>query len=1026
MNLAEIAIKNRAVAYFVLFLLLAGGILSYFNMGWLEDPEFTVKTAIISVAYPGASAEEVELEVTDRIETKLQEMEEIDNIYSLSRPGLAIIKVDIKEEYWSDRLPQIWDVMRKKIRDMEDSLPPGVVKPQIRDDFGYVFGFMLAISGDGFSAAELEEYAKNLRKELSLVKGVARVDLWGVQEKQIYIEVAESQLTQLGITMEDLYQTLHLQNKVVDAGSLDIMSSRLRIAPTGVFESPEDIRNIVFSPGRHNPEGKDELIRLGDIAVVRPGYAEPPRNLMRFNGKPSLALAMAPVDGTNVVDVGKAMDVRLKDLMTEVPEGIKVTKVAWQADRVEESIHDFLINLGESVVIVFVVLTLSMGWLEGLIIGASGLVMAILGTFIVMWILGIDLHRVSLGALVIAMGMMVDNAIVVVDGFIVRRKQGMDRVRAAVESASTPAWALLGATVAASMAFFPIFFSKVATGEYAGSLFSVVAISLVLSWILSQTVTPLMCMTLLSDPKKNGENGDVYGGRFYRLFRTILQKTIRFRIFFIGGMALLLVVAIGGFSKVPIMFFPDSSRLQVMIDFWEPEGTTIQETSASLREVEARLLEHRQVKNISSFIGEGPPRFYLPVSPEIPYPSYAQIIVNTKTLEGVTDVMNDIEPWLKENYPHALSRVRRYSVGYWDDWKFEARFSGPAEADPAVLRLLAGQGVAILEASPYAKEVRTNWRQPVKKIVPVYNQNKGRWTGVSRQDLADTTKRAFDGLVIGQFRQEDDLIPLVLRYQEEERRMVPATLGQLQVTPSLSSKSLPLAQVTERMDVVWEDPIIWRWNRRRAITVQCSPNGVTFPTLRDSVLADFEKITLPSGYKLEWDGEYDSSSRARNGLLPGVIPAMVMMSLVIVMLFNAFRPPLVITMAIPFAFIGITFGLLITDQSFGFMAIIGAMSLSGMMIKNAVILLDQVGLNLKNGMEPYHAVVESSVSRLRPVVNAAATTVLGMAPLLQDVFWVSMVVTIMFGLAFGTILTMVVVPVLYTILYQIKTPKDGA
>ncbi|GAB6909250.1 efflux RND transporter permease subunit VmeI [Desulfosarcina cetonica] len=1026
MTLPEIAIKRKPITLFVAALLLLGGIMSYLNMGWLEDPEFTIKTAVISVAYPGASAEEVEMEVADRIETKLQEMEEIDNISSLSRPGLAIIKVDIKEKYWFYRLSQIWDVMRKKIRDVAATLPPGTATPQIKDDFGYVFGFLLAISGEGFTAAEIERCAKNLRKELKLVNGVARVDLWGVREKRIYIEAAESQLTQLGITKEDLFQTLQLQNKVVDAGSLDIGSNRLRIAPTGAFQAPDDIRNIVFSPGRRNPRGKDELIRLGDIATVKSGYADPPRNLMRFNGKPALMLALAPVDGANVVEVGQTIDRRLKEISAKLPAGIQVTKFTWQADRVEESIHGFLINLGESVLIVLLVLTISMGWRAGLIVGVSGLVLAILGTFIVMWTVEINLHRISLGALVVAMGMMVDNAIVVVDGFIVRRKQGMERARAAIESASMPAWALLGATVAACMAFFPIFFSKTSAGEYAGGLFSVIAISLLLSWLLSQTITPLMCMTLLPDPKKTNASADVYGGRFYHLFRTFLHKAIRFRVFFLGGMVLLFIASIGGFGQVPIMFFPDSSRQQVMIDFWEPEGTTIQKTSTDLKGVESRLLKLPQVENISSFIGEGPPRFYLPVSPEQPYPSYAQIIVNTKTLEGVGDVMKDVEPWLKENYPHALTRVRRYGVGPSDDWKFEARFSGPAEADPVILRSLAQKGMVILEASPYAKEVRTNWRHPVKKIVPVYDQKKGRWTGVSRQDLADTTQRAFDGLVVGQFREGDDLIPLVLRHREEERRAVAEHLGQLQVTPSLSTKSVPLAQVTQGVHVAWEDPIIWRWDRRRAITVQCSPKGVTLPTLRDSVLADFNKIELPPGYKLAWDGEYDSSKRAANGLMPGVVPATVTMALVIVMLFNAFRPPMIIILAIPFAFIGITCGMLLTGKPFGFMAILGAMSLSGMMIKNAVVLLDQVDINLKDGMKPYPAVVEAAVARLRPVLNAAATTVFGMTPLLQDVFWESMAVTIMFGLAFGTILTMVVVPVLYTFLYRLYPRRQRA
>jgi len=1022
MSLVELAIDKKPVTYFATFLIIVAGIASFFNLGWLEDPEFSVKTAAITTVYPGASAEQVELEVTDRIELKLQEMQEIKNIYSESRPGLSIIKVDIKDAIWSDMLPQTWDVLRKKIGDIQHTLPPGTSKPSVGDDFGYVFGFLLSVTGDGYTYAELESYVKQLRKELSLVEGVARIDLWGTQDKRIYLDGSQSQLATMGLTAADLQKTLQLQNKIVDAGSIEIQDERLRVAPTGAFSQAQDIAELTVTASKLNPRGKSELLHLKDVVTVTEGYAEPARKLMRFNGQPSIAIALAPIGGTNVVTVGKAIDQRLAELQENLPIGIEINKVSWQSDSVAESIKAFMINLVEAVVIVLIVLAVSMGIRVGIIIGVSGLVVAILGTFIVMTIAGIDLQRVSLGALIISMGMMVDNAIVIVDGFIVKLKQGVERRQAVIEAASVPSWPLLGATIVACMAFYPIFTSTASTGEYAGSLFTVVFISLMFSWVLSQTVTPLMCMAMLPDPEK-GDDEDIYGSTFYQKFRSLLTVLIKYRVVFMGSMVGLLVLSVIGFRYVPVIFFPESSRQQIMIDYWEPEGSIIKQVSSNLKDIEDKLQAHSQVESVSSFIGQGPPRFYLPVNPESPHSSYAQLVVNTKSLDGVDDVISEMTPWFAENYPDALIRVRKYPVGSFNDWKFEARFSGPAEADPEVLRSLANQGLALLEKSPYTLESRTNWRQRVKKVVPEYDQARGRWSGISRDDVARSSKRSFDGVTVGQFRQGDDLIPIVLRHNESERKQAATNLETLQVLSPYGADAVPLSQVTKSVNIAWEDPVIWRWDRRRAITVQASPKvGVTTPTLRADVLAGFEAIKLPPGYQLDWKGEYDSSTTSQNGLKPGMVPALIIMTFIIIVLFNAYRPPLIIFLVIPFALIGITFGLLGTGTAFGFMAVLGAMSLAGMMIKNAIVLLDQVTLNLEEGMTAFNAVVEAAVSRLSPVVNAAATTVFGMAPLLQDGFWVSMAVTIMFGLAFGTVLTMVVVPVLYAIFYKVQVP----
>lgn len=945
-------------------------------------------------------------------------MTELKNVYSISRPGLSIIKVDIKSQYWAARLPQVWDVLRKKVADVEPTLPPGAEKPKVGDDFGYVFGFLLAVSSDGYSYAELERYVKDMRKELSVVQGVARVDLWGVQEKRIYLDVSTAQLSALGLTPEQIMQTLQSQNLVVDAGRVDYQTQRLRVAPTGEFQSPADIGDLAIAG---TSAERDEIVRVRDIATVSFGYADPPAKLLRHSGRQAIALALAPAAGENVVRVGRAIDRRITELVADLPVGIGVERISWQSDQVSESIRAFLISLVESVAIVLALLALTMGLRAGIIIGISGLVFPILGSFVVMSVMGIDLHRVSLGALIIAMGMMVDNAIVVTDGIMVRIAQGMDRKQAAIEAATGPAWPLLGATVVACMAFYPIFASTYDTGEYAGSLFTVVAISLLLSWVFCETVAPLLCIAMLPAPKPGQAQTSPYQTPFYDRFRGLLALAIRYRVLFLGSMVGLLVLSVLGFRFVPQLYFPDSSRLQVMVDYWAPEGTRIQQTDADVRRIEEFMQEHAATASVSAFIGQGPPRFYLPVSAEDPYTSYAQVIANTKSLAGVDQLVAATDAWVRENVPEAMVRVRKYAVGAFDDWKIEARFSGPANADPVTLRRLAEEGASILRDCPLAKEVRTNWRERVPALVPRYNQERGRWARVSRDDLARATRRASDGVVVGQYRQEDDLIPIVARNVETERQRAATSLEDLQVTPRLSTHAVPVSQVVDGIGTPWEDPIIWRWDRRRAITVQCSPNGVTAPTLRNAVLAKFQDIQLPPGYRLDWDGEYWSAKQSQEALAPGIVPAVVIMLFILVALFNGFRPMLICVLVIPFVMIGITGGLLLTRTPFGFIALLGAMSLSGMMIKNVVVLLDEVNANLAKGLKPYDAVVESAVSRLNPVVNAAGTTVLGVLPMLQDVFWVALAVTVFFGLIVGTVLTMVVGPTLYAVLYRIPS-----
>ena len=1053
MNLTRFAIENKTLTQFITFLLVVGGIWSYFNLGQLEDPDFTVKTAVVITQYPGASPEEVELEVTDRIETAIQEMPQLRYLTSYSRAGLSIVKIDMQQEFWADRLPQVWDEMRSKVGDIVSSFPPGVLEPDIIDDFSFVFGFVLAVTGDGYSYEELENYVKDIRKELSLVPGVSRVDLWGVQPKVVYLDISESQIAELKISIEDILATLATQNMVVDGGAVEVPGKRLRIELTGEFDTPAEIGDLVLrrsgldtvvnstiqltpyaesiessgligqaSSGSNARVRAGEIIRVKDVATVRQGYLEPPINQMRYQGQPAIAIQLANIPGGNLVDTGEALDARLDEIIADLPAGIEVDKFAWQSDIVRESVNAFVINLAEAVLIVLVVLALAMGWRMGLIIGWA-LIVTILGTFIVMKGLDISLQRVSLGAMVIALGMMVDNAIVVADNMSVALARGKKPVEAAIEAASKPSIALIGATIVAASAFYPIYAATTDTGEYAATLFLVVFISLFLSWVVAMTVTPLNCIALLKPPENQDAETDPYDSGFFRFYRRLLEGAIRLRVLTIGGLTALLVAAVVGFGGIPQQFFPDSTRTQFRIDYWAPQGTPIQDVSAALEGIEDKIVDDPRVKNVGTFIGSGGPRFYLPVDPELPYPEYGQLIVNTHDLDGVNALVAELDPWLSEHYGEALTRVRKYTVGPGDDWPFELRISGPAEADMATLRRLAEEGMAILEASPYAKHVRTDLRQRVQKVVTDYNQERGRWSVVSRANIAQATQRAYDGTPVGLFREGDDILPIIARGVDQERQRAAAQLDGIQVQPSLGLKSLPLGQVSDEIRVEWEDPIIVRFQRRRQAAVQASPDGVTFPALHADVIDQIEAMELPPGYSMFWDGEVHSTRDAQTSLIPGLVPAVVLMAVIIVALFNAIRPALIIALTIPFAIIGVTAILLPTQTPFGFMALLGAMSLAGLMIKNAIVLMDEINANLAAGDSPYDATVGAGMSRVRPVVLGAATTVLGVIPLLQDAFWVSMSMTIMAGLTFGTILTMILVPVLYATLHGIYKDK---
>ncbi|MGB1884437.1 MAG: efflux RND transporter permease subunit [Gammaproteobacteria bacterium] len=1026
MGIAAAAVDKPKVTYFATAIIVLVGIASFFTLGQLEDPDFTVKTAIIITPYPGASPEEVELEVTDRLELALQQLKPLDHVRSKSVAGMSTIWIDIKPTVSSSDLPQIWDEMRRKVRDSQTMLPPGAGPSLVNDDFGDVYGHVVALVSDGFSYAELEAYAKQIKKELTLIEGVSKVDFWGDQDEVIYINSSEARISQMGISNETLEMTLRDRNIVSDAGSVDLQNERIRFAPTGELASTDDIANLIIRAsaldrmqGSPNSD-PDEVVRVRDIAEVERGYKEPPQKILRFNGKTAIALAVSNVPGVNVVSMGRAVDKRLDELVGQLPYGIEVERIHWQSDVIAEAVNGFLISFAEAVAIVIVVLTIGMGWRMSLIIGMA-LVVTILGTFMIMAALGIDLQRMSLGALIIALGMMVDNAIVVADGFVVRLQAGMERRKAAIESAQLPSIPLLGATIVAVMAFYPIAASPENAGEYCASLFSVVAISLMFSWLVSITITPLQCKDLLPDPVA-GEDTSPYDTPFFRSFNAVVRLAIRRRWLTIACAVGLLVLAAFGFTNVKQLFFPDSAMTKFMVDYWAPQGTRISVTDNDMKLIEQQIMKDARVISVSSFVGAGPPRFYLPVESEAPNSSYGQFIVNVANIEDINGIMDDLRPWLAETFPDALIPLRKFGVGPSKTWKFELRISGPAVADASLLRDTAQKGIDIISAAPLAGDFQTDWRQRTKTIVPEYNEQRARWAGVDRTNIAEATKRAFDGSTVGVYREQDELIPIVLRHNEQERKSVGGLVA-LQIQAGASTRAVPLGQVTDAVETSWEDPMIWRRDRRRTIQTQANPVvGVTATALRKSVIEDFDNIVMPEGYEKEWGGEYESSRDSQASLIPGIVPAAIIMAVIIVALFNAYRPPLVIALSVPFALIGITAGLLGTGAAFGFVALLGAMSLVGMMIKNAVVLLDQANIHIEEGQSRYDAIVNAAISRARPVGLAAGTTVLGVVPLLQDVFWIGLAVTVMAGLTFGTALTLILVPVLYATLYRIEEP----
>jgi multidrug efflux pump subunit AcrB len=1014
MNLAAFSIRYKTVMLVFTVMIILGGIQAYTSLGKLEDPEYTIKTAVVMTDCPGATPQEVEEEVTDKIEKAIRQMEQIKHLRSLSKEGRSTIYVDIKDKYTSKDLPQIWDVLRRKVGDVQAQLPPETQTSVVRDDYGDVYGIFYAITGDGYSYAELRDFVDFLKNRLLLVKDVARIEISGIQNEVVYIEFSREMISKLGMSPDTIYAIVSAQNEISQSGKTQVGPDYVRIYPTGKFTDVKQIGNLVL-------RGKDsgKLIRLKDVATIRRGYEEPPESLIRLDGKRALGMGISTVSGGNVVTMGEAVKKKLEELEPQIPIGMKMGVIAYQSETVEASVNNFLVNLIEAVVIVIVVLVIFMGPVTGLLIGFI-LLLTIFATFMGMKICAIDLQSISLGALIIALGMLVDNAIVVAEGVLVGIQTGQDKIKAAEDTVGRNSASLLGATVVATLAFAAIGLSPDSTGEYCRTLFYVVGLSLMLSWLLAVTITPVLAVMFLKAPKDAG-NVDPYAGKFYQIYRAMLVSAIKYRWAMVIIMCSLLALSVFGFGFITKSFFPTSEVDKIMLDIWNPEGTYILKTSEDVRKLEEFLKKQPEVKQLNTFIGGGAQRFILNYNIEDSNGAYGQIIVQVtpeNLNEKLTSVARKARKFVSENLLNSMLRVKKFEKGSGNDKKIEVRISG---FNPVVLRELADQVKQVMRENPYIENVRTDWRN--KKLIyrPQVNERNARRAGLTQKEISKSLQQAYNGVPVGLYRENDRLLQILSRSVKEERMSINSVYS-VQLWSEPLKKFVNLMQMVTGFNAQWDDAIIWRRDGTRTITVQSDPL-INTAKVHEMIREKIKSIPIPLGYSWEWGGEHESSRDAQKGI-SGMLPiTFIIMMLIVLFLFNSLRQTLIILLCLPLALIGVTLGLLGFGSPFSFFAMLGLLSLIGMMIKNGIVLIQEVDDQVAAGKAPYDAVVDSGISRFRPVLMAAMTTVLGMIPLLWDVMFNSMAVTIMCGLTFATALTLIFVPVLYCILFKIRTPE---
>lgn len=1011
MDIARWSIERPLYPWLIIFACIASGWYGINNVGRLEDPVFDFGMALVITPYPGASAVEVEQEVTEVIEAAIQQLPQLKLVTSKSVPGRSEITLEVWPEYMGEPLQQVWDEMRRRVSEAQIRLPPGAGPSIVEDDFGDVYGILYSVTAEGYNAAEIQDIATAMTKRIKRVYGVAKVSTSGLPEEAIYVELDRESLGSLGLPVTQVFNSISVENQVLNTGSVSVRDRRMRILAPPSADSVQAVGNLQIGMA-----GSTEILRLGDVANVIREPVEVPSHLVRHNGTQTFTLGVSVHTERNVVEVGDSVDQEVAALLSELPIGVQVEPVYRQHQLVKNAIDNFLINLTISIATVIGALCIFMGWRAGAVVG-SVLFLTIFGTVGFMSVFGIELQRISLGALMIAMGMLVDNAIVVAEGMVVGTRQGLSQQEAASRSVKRTQYALLGATLIGVLAFAPIGLSDDESGKFLRSLTQVVFISLMLSWVLAITIVPLLGSYLL---RPSAEPEALYEGRMYQPYRMLMDFGLR-RAWLTA--CVLAAVTVGGFyaaTHVKQGFFPFDSSPLFHANMFLPQGTDINTTVAQAEKIEELALANPDVTDVTSFVGHGGPRITMITRPEQPNPAYAQFLIRLKSLDTIDKTMESFRSQLAEINPDAEFQVYRTSFTPASTSKIEARFSGP---DPALLRDLGQQALAA-----YLKQGlidrKLDWRQQELTMKPRLNEARAKIAGIDRQHVAQTIAYASTGLQIGLFREDDKLIPVIARAPRSERLAL-NSWGDRDIYSPVQSARIPASQVIEGVDLVAEDTLVFRRQRARTLTAQANPPaGFNATETHNMIRGDIEAIPLPAGYTLTWGGEYEASQDAQR-MLFGTIPLTFgLMLFITILMFGTLRQPLVIWLTVPMSVVGVVVGLNGTGMTFTFPAFLGFLSLSGMLIKNCIILVDETDKRRTEAPLSRELVLEASISRLRPVLLAAGTTIAGMSPLLRDAFFAEMAVAIMAGLAFATILTLIAVPTFYWLAMKSEVGKD--
>ncbi len=1046
MNYSKWALDNRNLINFLVLCLVVGGFFAYNAMSKLEDPEIKVRQAMVVTTYPGASAHQVELQVTDPLEKSIREMAAVDYVQSQSYADLSLITVELKTTTPPGEVEQEWDMLRRKVNNAQSQLPADASTSVVKDDFGDVYGMFYALTGDGLDDRQLSDYAELIKREVAEIEGVTRVSIYGKRNECINIEMLEDKMANLGVMPTEVLLTISNQNKTSYAGYYNNGNRRVRVTVNDKFDNVEDIQNMVIQGH------EDDQLRLKDIAKVYEGYESVTRNEMAYDGTRALGISIACSSQFDIVKVGKKVEEKVEELEGRMPAGVECEKVFFQPERVNAAISTFLINLLESVLIVVVVLIFFMGLKSGIIIGTS-LVVIVFGSFLVLKGFDGTLQRVSLASFILAMGMLVDNAIVIVDGVLVDRKMGKPRIETLTSIGTKTAMPLLGATLIAILAFFPIFLSPDTAGVYVRDLFIVIAVSLFLSWVLALVHVPIMADNWLLPKSYQGgtaaEGGDATGSDLYKgVAYDVLQKIMSFGLSHRWTMVVLalIMLAVSGISYkfVDRAFFPDMEYDQLYMEYKLPEGNNYKQTEQDLISISQILKKKDYIKHITASVGGAPSRYNLVRSMPTPSLAYGELIIDFNSPADLVAHIDELQSEIDRLYPDAYVKFKRYNLMY-KKYPIEACFHGP---DPAVLHRLTDSAMAIVRRSDKVYLPTSDWEPLVPVLSVDYNQQMARAQGLSRSDVSLSMMTYTSGIPIGSFfdgiHPENIYIKCTDPQGEDVRRLtgvelfstmpnVTQFLNRSTVMQLMSgnltkadiikaiTKTTPLLQVANDIDIVWEEPVVCRYNGQRTQRVQCSPRpGVGTELARQAIAKEIEKIKLPAGYSLSWEGEKKASDQSMKYLFNAFPLAIFLMVLILILLFKDYKKPTIIFCCIPLILIGVIPSVLVSGKPFGFVAIVGVLGLIGMMIKNGIVLMDEINLEITQGIEPRTALIQSSKSRLRPVMMASLTTILGMVPLVPDAMFGSLAVTIMGGLFAGTIITLIFIPVLYALFFKVK------